>query len=490
MNIFKGMFAMKRVSMFSAKKSVLWLLLLTAVLFVFVMNYYSVPGGDEICYAFAGENSWRIDNPIRVLSFMDIFKQQKLEYFVYPGNGRVLVHGIVAFFSGHQLYHFFDVLNTIVWFLLVYVLLKLSRVEVSLTNYLLEFVFIFWFFWYAEIACINGAFAVNYLWMALAFSAYLGWWERSNSPLLIPVALILGWTQEIFVLSFLGGACICGLIRFWLGERKICKIKIAAWSSMLLTACFLCFGPAARARAGTLGSNFIGGLLNAIVHLSCCITPVLLLALIIVIVVKSHAKLRDLVFRDLIWWCVLISGLCVFVLASHDGYLRTSAVWFLAAIVLIGRNRLVYSRLLTRVRSLLVMFVVIFIACCAIIQWRVGRASYRALEVYQSRHDGVTVMPAIARGPFYYSTADALSNGWYRRMYQLEYNHPQRMYILTPELYEEVKNDLSLSRAEILSKGNRCLNAHLHKNSGKRQFVPGRFSLMFPDAYCVMYENE
>lgn len=90
---------------------------------VFCFNLFCPDDHDTLSYAFAGQNS-TFATTYRVASLADIVRQQWYDYLNPPGNGRVIVHGITAFFSGFRLWTLFDVLNTLVWGLFTYLILR------------------------------------------------------------------------------------------------------------------------------------------------------------------------------------------------------------------------------------------------------------------------------------------------------------------------------------------------------------------------------
>ncbi len=237
-----------------------WALIGVMGICIFLLNYYSIPGHDEMSYAFWGQHTPMTGEVNRVSSLMDVVRQQYGDYITSGGNGRVLTHGIVALFAGFKLYTLFDVINTIVWFLFVWLVLREGRVQVKDdTSYLIGGAVVWWFLWFGETCSLNAAFALNYLWIACATVVVMRVWRELKSWWLVPVFFIYGWTSEVFVLPMIATWIAYSLIKSLVEKRIIVTAKqVCAWVLMCVGAGFLCLGPAAQVRAGgTLAGDII-----------------------------------------------------------------------------------------------------------------------------------------------------------------------------------------------------------------------------------------
>ncbi len=117
------------------EKVLAWGCLLVMFLTILTMNIQNIPSQDELAYAFNGGMSKPLPKEIlRVDSVDAIIAQQIRDYTTAGGNGRVFLHGLVAFFSGFKLYLLFDVLNTLMWFLLVFLVLKNGSMQLNDKN--------------------------------------------------------------------------------------------------------------------------------------------------------------------------------------------------------------------------------------------------------------------------------------------------------------------------------------------------------------------
>ena len=143
-----------------------WTLFLTMGVVVCLINFFALPWGDELFYAFGGMTQCVQVEPEatypRIATLADIVRQQYVDY-TNGVNGRVWLHAIVAFFSGFKLYWLFDILNSAMWFLLGWLLLREGHIQKgSLWNYLFVLSASWWFLWYADTCSMCSAFAVNY----------------------------------------------------------------------------------------------------------------------------------------------------------------------------------------------------------------------------------------------------------------------------------------------------------------------------------------
>lgn len=197
-----------------------WTILGLMAVCVFVMNVWCVPSQDELAYAFTGMAKPIIEPVKRISSFSDVVTQQLRDYTTSGGNGRVLLHGLVAMFAGFRLYTLFDALNTVMWFLLVWLVLREGRSsERGGRIFVMGATVCWWTLWYAETCSTNAAYAVNYLWTAVATVAMMALWRHPRGWL-VPLALMVRLVKAQADVVLYPTVVVLGVALVWIVWRR------------------------------------------------------------------------------------------------------------------------------------------------------------------------------------------------------------------------------------------------------------------------------
>ena len=495
------------------KKALPWGILFLLVVCTLLINVYAVPGHDELSYAFAGQNTPIHGESPRVASLGDIIQQQWRDYTTPGINGRVFVHGIVALFSGFKFYYLFDVINTLVWFLFVYAILKEGQVKIqNIKSYLFGFLFVYWFLWESETCAGNAAFAVNYLWTACASVGIIVLWRNLQKWWQVPLFFLFGWSQECFVLPTLAATLGAGILRSIIQRRwTLSRLQMISWLFMLAGACCLCLCPAALGRAGGLLNAGMTAIIIAAIHTLAGITlligPIILIILISITLFKCRAKFWTTLDTSLEWWLYLCAGIGLCLLFGNQGIVRISMAATMAASILVLRHT--SKTPFMRWRFLLSSLAILWMIGGTITSVRMGNEVYRMLEQYKHSKDGIVYRQVISPGIWNYTIPSLLYNRWHTALFRREYNHSERMTVLTRRLYEDLYQTPNkfFSYATcvnpanqlytlpgctnlIVQRGNTPLNVSLQSifsqikeipPTGISRFIPGRFKMMFPD---------
>ncbi len=494
------------------KKVWLWGVLGLMVVGIFLMNLYSIPAHDELSYAFAGQHTPTTGECPRVASLWDIVVQQYGDYQV--ANGRVFVHGLAAFFAGFKLYMLFDLLNTGMWFLFVWLVLREGYVKVrSVKTYLLGAAVVWWFLWYAETCSINAAFALNYLWMATATLGMMMLWRNLTHWALVPIAFFYGWGQESFTLPMLAGLLGGSILRSLFERRWVVSAKqLVAWLLMLAGACFLCFGPGALMRASkmTAGTSFpelFNSFLTVHKGLFLTLSPAVLAFLLVGVVWCNRRSLLSPLKRSPEWWCLLFASYGMFLMCMMEARLLMATL--LAAVILVLREREVFT-FKAWVKPAFMSILLVWILGCVLIQIRCGNANLEMLRLYREDPQGITIRRSAEIAPFALAATMGEYNPWHRMFFQREFEKDCPPIILSPWLYEtlyqapqrffdeayELANSglyvSEYSRKSVVKRGDTPLTLqqidllksyyanYESKPTGWIRFIPGRLRNLFP----------
>jgi len=483
------------------------IIMLTCILFI---NLFSIPMHDELSYAFGGQSTPLVGSCSRVNSLIDIVYQQWADYHG-NGNGRVIIHGMAAFFSGFRLYYLFDLLNTIVWAVFVYLLMREGRLSITASTYFACLCYAFIFLWYAESCSMNAVFAIDYLWCpALTIAMMRGWRRWSNRLWFVPLCFVFGWTQDASVLPF-----ICSITGAFFANSCIQRHidfnfnKVLNYIAIVVGCAFLCLSPASLSRAGETLNGSIGESLHAVIALVPGLilygTPPLLIVLLVIVLLRNRKDFFSFVHSDIEWWLFFCSALGLYTLCAPIAGNRLMMPWLMAGTIIIFRHHK-HLRCQRIVVPILCCLVMIWVIAVSFLQVKVGEDNQRMLATYQENESGITWRsPLIAPG---YSISRGIFNQWHLSLFAREYNKSMPPVFFSKWMYDNIyinPNHFMLS-AELLpgtksvminrecgycalKKGENRFSSHekhtadtyFHKQIGvQNSYLPGRLSRMFP----------
>lgn len=489
---------------------------------IFLFNFYAIPAHDELSYAFQGQSTAMHGSVERISSLQDIISQQLRDYTKPGGNGRILVHGIVAIFSGFKLYHLFDFLNTCAWFLLTWLIFKAANIKINNWNNLLGCTTIVWLFlWYGE-SCLNAAFAINYLWTACATVAMILAWKATPCWWLIPLGFLYGWSQEVFVIPLLATLAATALIKTIQRKKVIISYRhLFTWLTIAIGAYFLCCGPASLSRVNSSVSLPLNALILKIIKAQLgflmLLWPTVLFLILFIILWKNRKELLNFFIRNIEWILFFLFSYASFILTSTNGVVRLSIPILLAGVILLLREGHVLS-FSKRLQTTFIISVLSWFSVGVFLQIYAGTINYQMLSTYANNSQGITYRQSLCTGLHDYTVLRGVYNRWHRSLWRLEYKKDVPPAIFTPWLYsslylnsEKFFNDTcSLSDSTfyvnqrcpqvVISKGDiiptpnqiKILNEYFlsyeKKSSPKgwTRLIPGRFSVMFPDENFVL----
>ena len=227
--------------------------ILISFLLIFILNRYSPLIMDDYSYSY-GVN-WK-----RLTSIKDIFLFQKWYYFHW--GGRNVAHTIAQFFLLHNKKWLFNVCNTMVFLVMVYLISSFTNKKGK--NSILYFILAFLGLWFLTPA-YGQAFlwltgSSNYLWTSTIVLLYLkifmsidinkkqSIWKMIGLAI---IGIIAGWTNENT-----GAGLIAMLLVFlfmqYKEKRIINKIQIVGLVSNIIGFAIMILAPGNGARSGGL----------------------------------------------------------------------------------------------------------------------------------------------------------------------------------------------------------------------------------------------
>ena len=235
------------------------------------LDQYAISDYDDDVYKFVTKNVEKnyieealngTETFVPIESIKDIFDSQK--NFYLTSNGRFIIQGTAQFFSSFVSMDTFVVINTFVFVLFFYIVIKLSLKKNTLIG-ILFVITSFWLFTYKGVGFLGSiSGSTNYLWAALAYFSYYYLFERLDGInaslflklLLFLISILVGSLSESFCLGFL-----CAYILYCLLNKKsILSSQSIMVVGFLLGACVCVFAPGnflrAEGRVHGLSVNF------------------------------------------------------------------------------------------------------------------------------------------------------------------------------------------------------------------------------------------
>lgn len=213
---------------------------------IFVMSYYMTYNPDEFNYS---NITW---TDTRINSISDILASQKILYFNW--TGRVFVHFLIQLilYANHI---FYPILNSIIFCVFIYTILKLANVRINYVSVLgcFALVWIFTPVFGETVIWLSGS--LNYLWSVTILFLMLVMYKNidkvNNYFLIILLSFLAGFTHENA--AFLGASV---LFYTFLIDRNNFKKKLTSIFSFFLGTAFLLLAPGNFNRAGGEGTAF------------------------------------------------------------------------------------------------------------------------------------------------------------------------------------------------------------------------------------------
>ncbi|MFR9579536.1 MAG: DUF6056 family protein [Rikenellaceae bacterium] len=332
----------------------LLLTILPIVAIFYFINCGTVFTGDDLNYQ-CGINSAR-----------DILSMQYDHYFGW--GGRVIVHAILQLFVAIFDKPVFDVINTFVFIVFIYLTIALINRSLLKNHYA----------WGTVAICVAfllpshvsfygvGALALNYLWGLTFCLLFLYIWKYHSFKrfvFTIPLSLccfILGWSQELFALPIAGALCLYYLIN----RREIFTQRTIASFAFCLGVLVLIVAPGNWARLET-SSGLFSNLLKLALRLFESPSILIILAISIYLIYKfKFAGIVNILRDNLLYVFIFIISviLCIKFPATGTRVLMGISYWWMMLIAIILIPRLKKSLLFKRVYGVLYSLMIVLSA--------------------------------------------------------------------------------------------------------------------------------
>ena len=398
----------------SLSKSGIWisLLVIFVAVILFIRDYNHEPQGDEVYYEYVWENDdptdmWDENHRYerKVSSWSDIWQTQVKHYMRV--NGRALIHTTEQAFTGHNV--LFCTINTIMFFIFVGLIIYYVAPSGRRDNY---------FLWLSVIMILILGFplksmlwvyinaSLNYLWPAVLAMAVLISWERIITgqlkrryiPFIVLLALVFGWTNELFVVPIAGAMFFYYCFHFRQFRGQVLALAIPMW----LTGILLVFSPGNFARyfrdSASGGSALVSKIVNSVDLMShAWIFITMTVCTIVLLLIGKKDNVKSFVSNNEMLVTALIVSLCFTGIANS--YEQSIIFIELSSMLLILRY---ICGLEWRMSRLLVGFSVVLTLCFGVHQVVLARD---AVSTYRYQHNLIEEFLESPDGMVHYSHA-------------------------------------------------------------------------------------
>lgn len=258
----------------------------------------------------------------------DIFKSQYNHYF--QNNGRAIVHSILQFFDCITGKIWFNIANTVVFLLMVYLIPRTIQCNKQKnSNYVITSIFIILLslFLYPFKECflwMTGS--CNYLWATVFWLIFhrvlsLNIKQKKYYPLFFLLGIIAGWTHEGIIL----GAAAGYFFHYLFHKEELSTPRCILLIGLFIGICFLIFSPASWSRAQGMGSLNLSDFYRyfwTFVNLKDCYPLHLLILLVLYLRYKKKIKFSSFI-QENIFYITAILSLLVFILFLKTAYSRS-----------------------------------------------------------------------------------------------------------------------------------------------------------------------
>ena len=408
----------------------------------YLMNVFTPLSSDDWHYNFIFGTHTQIKN------IGDIFNSLYIHYL--GNNGRFVPHFFVQLFDGLLGKAVFNVVNTLVFLLFLYLMSYTLRkeyksfyVSTSLTLFLIFFfipAFSICFLW------MSGA--CNYLWVAvllLIFNLLLenNFKNSASYPLLFVIGLLCGWTNEALVIGLGMGY----LVYYTIHWRELNTARLFLLAGFFMGMLFLVLAPGSVSRALDKGHITFGikdtmlNMLAALLRMDNIIFFPLLIAIMLIMYLFKRERIKGFLSTNVIWVTAICVSFLFILWTRHDsGHSRFGFELFSMILIL----KIIYEHISKRIVPALCNIAVVL---CTIFVLHLSYLNYmeynNCLAQIEEKEDGIVLtnsvrcLPYFERFLVFFKPAE--SSEWYSPYDNTISNRYQKDLCFIPQrLYEDI----------------------------------------------------
>lgn len=321
-------------------------LIFLIILFIafYLLNRFSPFIADDYAYKFFYDESL---GELKIISSLkDALATQSHDYMTH--NGRFIVHTLTSYFCGKLGIEWFRIMNSLIFVLLVYGVLRLVRKELGkrkIDKYVIAFILFLFMPCPGMILLGSIAMCINYLWSACAIIYFVllfnsvsqnnKTYNAVGNIVIFFISLLVGSLQESFSLGISAALFFYCCFHFRKLNITVWGIAIGFWIGTLIVT----FAPGNFVRLGEV-NNTEGGLSlsKLFSHLSQVIFNaklfVMLTLLLLVLLVRNKSRFMEFILDNAFYFLTIL--FCVAVsLVVFSGERQVTCIELFSLILLI-----------------------------------------------------------------------------------------------------------------------------------------------------------
>lgn len=355
----------------------------------YVLNQFSVLIGDDFWYCF-----YRVDangNGQFVNSFSDAICSQLHAYTTH--NGRIIVHTLTSYFCGVLGMNVFKIFNSLIFTLMFYGLLKLSRKYIGYQiwdKYLIIFMLFVLMPCPGQIFWGSIAMSINYLWTSCAVIYLLIFYEYIKEHkfeynllgniVVFLISILAGSLQESFTIGISGALFLYYCFHYKEFKGTIPYFVIGLWIGTAVVV----FAPGNFLRLeGVDKAQSVPGFISSLSNFARLFTDTKLMIIVIVLSIilwcKNRVQIYNFYKENFVYiWSIIFNAFLV--LITYSGERQLTCIELLS-LILILRLLLHFSTPI-RIKKIELVYSILLSVVCLLLYYPIYSYRKSAFNTY------------------------------------------------------------------------------------------------------------
>lgn len=353
----------------------------------YVLNQFSVLIGDDFWYCFYRVNA--NGNGQFVNSFSDAICSQLHAYTTH--NGRIIVHTLTSYFCGVLGMNVFKIFNSLIFTLMFYGLLKLSRKYIGYQawdKYLIIFMLFVLMPYPGQIFLGSIAMCINYLWTSCAVIYLLIFYEyikrhkynRLGNVVVFIISILAGSLQESFTIGISGALFLYYCFHYKEFKGTIPYFVIGLWIGTAVVV----FAPGNFLRLeGVDKAQSVPGFISSLSNFARLFTDTKLMIIVIVLSIilwsKNRVQIYNFYKENFVYiWSIIFNAFLV--LITYSGERQLTCIELLS-LILVLRLLLHFSTPI-RIKKIELVYSILLSVVCLLLYYPIYNYRKSAFNTY------------------------------------------------------------------------------------------------------------
>lgn len=375
----------------------------------YVLNQFSVLIGDDFWYCFYGVDANGTAQFID--SFGDAVCSQLHAYTTH--NGRIIVHTLTSYFCGVLGMNVFKIFNSLVFILMFYGLVKLSRKYIGYKTwdkYLIIFMLFVLMPYPGQIFWGSIAMSINYLWTSCAviylliFYEYIKEHKIEYNPLgnivVFLISILAGSLQESFTIGISGALFLYYCFHYKEFKGTVPYFVIGLWIGTAIVV----FAPGNFLRLeGVDKAQSASGFISSLSNFARLFTDTKLMIIVIVLSIilwsKNRVQIYNFYKENFVYiWSIIFNAFLV--LITYSGERQLTCIELLS-LILVLRLLLHFSTPI-RIKKIELVYSILLSVVCLLLYYPIYNYRKSAFNTYTELANSPVINHTIVNRSYYY----------------------------------------------------------------------------------------